>query len=146
VPSAKDRAKQLAVQLRAAVAEAKAAEARARRLGEQVMQALAEVRQEAEAVRTGVEYPSGRYECASCRQSVLFTHPSTELSPCFNCGARNYRGPKPKVTHIAPPTPSRYPSGMYECTKCHIRAAFVEGVDVLPDCEFCGAKQLKQVG
>lgn len=128
--------------MKQALREAKAASARARELGDAVLQALAEARAEAEQARTIVEYPTGRYECKHCRQSVLFTEPTAELPACQNCGSREYLGAAPTITRIQPPAPKQYPAGMYECDACKTRVVLAFDVDVLSPCEFCGANKL----
>ncbi len=143
--TAQERAKALAAEIKKAVRAMKAAEARVKQLGVELMQALAEARAEAEAARTIVEYPSGRYECAKCRHSTLFTEPTQELPACMNCGSREWTGQAPIVTTVEPPPPKRYPAGMYECTKCRVRTAVAEDTDALSPCELCGADALEPV-
>ena len=87
MPSAQERVQLLAQELKKALKEAKAAEARAKQLGEEVMHALAAAKAEAEAASIIVEYPVGRYECKGCHQSTIFSHPYRELPVCDNCGA-----------------------------------------------------------
>ncbi|HEY8554615.1 MAG TPA: hypothetical protein VIL43_08775 [Burkholderiales bacterium] len=145
MPTAQERAKILANEIKKAVRAMKAAEARARQLSEELMRTLAEARAEAEAARTIVEYPSGRYECRKCRQSTLFTEPTTELPECMNCGSREWSGHQPTIRRIQPPPPKRYPAGMYECGKCGVRTAMGEDSDELPVCELCGANALTPV-
>jgi Zn finger protein HypA/HybF involved in hydrogenase expression len=141
--SAQERAKALAVEMRNAVKEAKAAEARARRLGEAVMLALAEARSEAEKAATIVEYPTGRYECKSCHQGVLFTEPTRVLPACDNCGGREYIGAEPRVIKFEPPPVPMFPAGLYECGACGARNVLVTGTDTAPTCDLCGADRLK---
>lgn len=143
--TAQERAKVLADEIKKTVRAIKAAEAKVRRLGDELKQVLAQARAEAEAARTIVEYPSGRYECAKCRHSTLFTEPTQELPECMNCGSREWTGHEPTITRIEPPPPKRYPAGMYECTKCGVRTAVGEDTDALPPCELCGADALKAV-
>jgi len=141
--SAQDRAKALAAEIKKAVQVAKAAEARVKDLGEQMMQALAEAKAEAERARTIVEYPSGRYECRSCGHSVLFTESTRDLPVCDNCGGRTYKGHEPKVTKIKPPPKKKYPAGMYECAGCGARTAIAIDTDNLSPCDLCGTTKLK---
>jgi len=143
MPSAQERAQALAREMMKAVKEAKAAEARARQLGEAVTQALAEA--ETEAARTIVEYPSGRYECKGCGQVVLMTEPAQVLPGCGSCGSREYKGHEPTVTKIRPPPPKKYRAGMYECAACGTRIAVTVEADVLSPCDLCGADKLKAV-
>ena len=141
--SAQERAKQLAEELRKAVKEAKGAEVRAKRLGEEVMQALAEAKAESESAESVIEYPPGRYECKACRHPVLFMEPTRELTPCENCGSKQFVGHEPRVIKIMPPPPKKYPPGMYECAGCGTRVALAEGVDDLTPCDICGIAVLR---
>jgi DNA-directed RNA polymerase subunit RPC12/RpoP len=143
MPSAQERAKQLAQEMRKAVKEAKEAEARAKRLGEEVMQALAEAKVEAESSADVVEYPPGRYECKACRQPLLFMEPTRELTPCENCGGTEFVGHEPRVLKVKPPPPMKYPAGMYECAGCGARVALAEGVDKITPCDICGIAVLR---
>lgn len=141
--SAQERAKLLAIEIKKAVHAAKVAEARVKELGEQMTQALAKAKAEAEQARTIVEYPSGRYECRTCGHGVLFTESTRELPACDNCGGRTYKGHEPKVTRIKPPPPKKYPAGMYECAGCGARIAIAVDVDRLTPCDLCGTSKLK---
>src|ERR1700693_2629554 len=98
MPSAQERAEALARGMMKDMKEAKDAETRARQLGKEAMQVLAEAKIEAEAARTVLEYSSGSYECKSCGHMVLFTEVTRELPVCDNCGNREYAGSAPKVT------------------------------------------------
>lgn len=143
MPSAQERARELAREMRKAIMEAKTAEARAKRLGEEVMLALAEARKEAQAASEIVEYPVGRYECRRCGQSSIFSQAYRELPPCDNCGSTEYLGAEPTVTKITPPPPKKYQAGMFECGGCRTRIVLAEDLDVLPPCDVCGAHKLK---
>lgn len=143
MPSAQERAQALSREMMKAIRAANAAEARAKRVGEDVMRALAEARAEAEAARVIVEYPTGRYECSRCRQAVLFTEPTRELPACQSCGGREYTGQEPVVTRIAPPPPRKFPAGMYECGACGERVALAVDSDVPSPCDLCGADKLR---
>lgn len=145
MPTAQERAKKLASDIKKAVRAMKAAEAKIKQLGEELMQALAEARAEAEVTRTIVEYPSGRYECVKCRHSTLFTEATQELPECMNCGGREWTGHEPSVTTIEPPPPKRHAAGMYACGQCGVRTAVAEDTDELAPCELCGADKLELV-
>ncbi len=142
MPSAQERVKALAQEIKAAMLESKAAEARAQRLGEELKRALVEARAQAEVARNIVEYPVGRYECKGCRQSTIFSESYSELPPCDNCGRREYLGAEPKITIITPPSPKKYSAGMYECKDCGGRVAVVEDADTLSSCDLCGTGRL----
>lgn len=143
MPSAHDRVRVLAQEIKKAMLQAKAAEARAISLGEELKRALVEAQEQAHAARTIVEYPVGRYECKGCRQSTIFSEPYSELPPCDNCGRREYIGAEPKVTVIPAPAPKKYAAGMYECRDCGGRVALVEDTDALSGCELCGNGRLE---
>lgn len=143
MPSAHERAQLLAGEIKKAMKEIRAAEARIKQLSEELMQAVAEARAEADAARTVVEYPTGRYECAKCRQSTLFTEPTRVLPACDNCGSREWAGHEPTVTTIEAPPPKKYPAGMYACAKCGMRIAVAGDTDESSPCEICGSIELK---
>lgn len=145
MPSAQERAKELAREMKKAIMEAKTAEARAKRLGEEVMLALAEAKKELQAASEIVEYPVGRYECKRCGQSSIFSQTYRELPPCDNCGSLEYLGAEPTITKITPPPPKKHAAGMYECTGCRTRVVLAEDLDELPPCDICGAHKLKAV-
>ncbi|MEJ2107106.1 MAG: hypothetical protein P8X48_07235 [Acidiferrobacteraceae bacterium] len=142
---AKERAKAIAAEIKAAMKEARAAEKRAAALGKELTQVLAEIR-EADAPRKIVEYPPGRYECLSCGQITLLTSPVAELSECDNCGQQKFSGPEPKVTIVKPPPPKRYPAGMYRCQACGAQTALINDTDTMPECDFCGEAKLERIG
>jgi len=141
--TAQERARLLAAEVQQAIREAKAAEVRVKELGDALMQTLAEAKAEAEVERTIVEYPTGRYECKGCRQSVLFTEPKRVLTPCDNCGSTEYIGAEPIVTKITPPPPKKYPAGMYACAGCGTRVVLAVDMDDVSPCEMCGAVGVK---
>lgn len=145
MPSAQERAKALAREMKKAMLEAKAAEERAKRLGTEVMQALAEAKEEAEAASEIVEYPVGRYECKRCGVGTIFSQPYRELPACDNCGSREYVGAEPTITKITPPPPKKYPAGMYQCVSCRTRVVVAEDLDELSPCDLCGVGVLKPV-
>src|SRR6185436_16727238 len=92
MPSARERANNIALELRETRMQMKAAEIKARQLTDELAQAMVEARSEAEAERRIVTYPTGRYECASYGQVTLFTEPTRELPACANCGNRKWVG------------------------------------------------------
>lgn len=141
--SAQERAKELAREMKKAIMEAKTAEARAKRLGDEVLLALAEARKEIQAASEIVEYPVGRYECKRCGQGSIFSQTYRELPPCDNCGSTEYLGAEPTITKITPPPPKKYQAGMYECAACRTRIVLPEDMDELPPCDICGGHKLK---
>lgn len=141
--SAQERARVLAQEIKKTVRGIKAAELRVKRLGDELKRTLAAARAEAEATRTIIEYPTGRYECKRCHHGTLFTEPTTELPACDNCGAREWVGHEPTVTVIEPPPPKRYRAGMYECEHCGGRTAMAEDMDELTPCDLCGMAKLR---
>jgi predicted nucleic acid-binding Zn ribbon protein len=141
--SAQERAKALALEMKRAIMEAKTAEARAKRLGDEVLLALAEAKKEAKAVSEIIEYPVGRYECKQCGVGSIFSQTYRELPACDNCGSREYIGAEPTITKITPPPPKKYSSGMYECAGCHTRVVLAEDTDELSPCDICGAAKLR---
>lgn len=143
--ASQDKLKSLAQQVKQAMKELKAAEAKLATLSDQLMQAAAKVKAESTAVKTIVEYPSGRYECKHCRHGVLFTEAVTELPACDNCGSIEYTGHEPKVTEIKPPPPKRYPAGMYQCASCSARIAIAMASDDSPVCDYCGANKVTPI-
>jgi hypothetical protein len=144
MPIAEERAKMLADEIKETMRSIKAAEARIEQLGRELRETLDQAREQAEAARTVVEYPSGRYECATCGHSTLFTESTRELPACGNCGHRNYVGHEPVITKIEPPQPKKYPAGMYEC-RCGARVAIAVDTDELSPCELCGVVELKPI-
>ncbi len=140
--STQEHAQSLARELAQAMKAMKAAEAKAKHVSEELRQVLAQVRAEADAALLVVEYPVGRYDCASCGHSMLFTEPTRELPACDNCGNRNFAGHEPQVTKIEPPPPKKYPAAMYQCVGCGARIAVVADTDELTPCEICGIADL----
>jgi DNA-directed RNA polymerase subunit RPC12/RpoP len=143
VASAQERAKVLAQELKKTLLLAKAAEAKAKQLSDELVHVLAEVRVEAEAARTVVEYPAGRYECAACRNGTIFTSPLQQLPACDNCGHQKWSGHEPTVTTITPPAPHKYLAGMYRCAGCGAHTAITTATDELSPCEICGVADVK---
>lgn len=143
MPTAQERAEMLTAEIKKTLKEIKAAEVKLKHLGDELMQTLAAAKAEAQVARTIVEYPTGRYECAKCRHSTLFTEPTEDLPACDNCGGREWVGHQPKVTKIEPPPPKRYAAGMYECGQCGVRTAVATDTDELSPCELCGADKLR---
>lgn len=143
--SAQERARELAREMKKAIMEAKTAEARAKRLGDEVLLALAEARKEMEAASEIIEYPIGRYECKRCGQASIFSQTYRELPACDNCGSTEYLGAEPTITKITPPPPKAHAAGMYECKGCRTRIVLPEDMDELPPCDICGAHKLKAV-
>ncbi|MHB8743738.1 MAG: hypothetical protein ACYC9L_11500 [Sulfuricaulis sp.] len=140
---AQERVKMLAREMKQAVMQARAAEAHVKRLGEEVMLALAAAKKEVEAESIIVEYPIGRYECKRCGVSTIFSLPYRELPSCDNCGSREYLGAEPTITAVTPSPPKRYAAGMYECAACHTRVVVAEDTDELTPCDICGAMKLR---
>ncbi len=144
--SAKERAQQLAQEMRDAIQTARLASTQARTAGEEFKKLLVQVQAEAEAARNVVEYPPGRYECNACHQPVIFSETQRALPPCDSCGSsRGYSGPPPRVLDVIPDTPRIFSAGLYECTQCRAPLALVEGSDALAPCEFCGASEFRAV-
>lgn len=143
MPTAQQRAEMLTAEIKKTLQEIKAADAKLKQLSEELMRTLAAVKAEAQVARTIVEYPTGRYECAKCKHSTLFTEPTEDLPACDNCGAREWVGQQPKITKIEPPSPKRYAAGMYECDQCGARTAVATDADELSPCELCGANKLR---
>ncbi|HKR58084.1 MAG TPA: hypothetical protein VJS64_00015 [Pyrinomonadaceae bacterium] len=142
--SAEERAKAIAAEIKATMHAIKAAEARIVTLGHELTQTLDQARAEAEAALTVVVYPSGRYECADCGHSTLFTEATRELPACDNCGHRNYVGHDPVVTKYEASPKKKYPAGMYEC-RCGSRTVVVADTDEVSSCELCGAIEIKPI-
>jgi len=135
----KERARALAGEIRDAHRDARAAESRARTLGDEFLNLLPAVEAEAEMERSIVEYPPGRYECNGCHTPVLFTETVRSLPPCDTCGRNSgYQGPPPKVLNKKPARPARFHPGLYECLQCRARTAISDGTDKIPACEHCG--------
>ncbi|MEW6332182.1 MAG: hypothetical protein AB1560_12055 [Pseudomonadota bacterium] len=145
MPSAQERARELAREMKKAIMEAKTAEARAKRLGDEVLLALAEARKEQEEASEIIEYPVGRYECKRCGQGSIFSQTYRELPACDNCGSTEYVGAEPTITKITPPPPKNHQAGMYECGSCRTRIVLPEDMDVLPPCDICGGHKLRAV-
>lgn len=140
-----ERAQTLAREIKDTMKAIKAAEAKIKVLSQELTQVLAQARAEAEAALTVIEYPSGRYECASCGQSTMLTEPVRELPTCDNCGHRNFLGHEPTITKIEPPPPKKFPAGMYECAKCGARTGVVTDTDEMSPCELCGYTDFQSV-
>lgn len=143
MPTKQEHIEILTGEIKKAIYAAKAADAKVKQLGEQLLQVLAEARAEAEAARTVPLYPTGRYECAKCKHSTVLTAPTHALPICDNCGSRDWVGHAPTLTQVEPPAPKKYPAGMYECAKCGIRTAVAIDTDEGSPCEICGATELK---
>lgn len=151
--AARARAEEFREQMSKAMRDAKAAEARAVELGDEMKQVLVKAQAEAQAeaeeqarANAVKEWPSGRYECAGCGQSVLFTEPARKLPVCENCGSTSYRGHEPKVIEMKPPRAKKYSAGMYQCGDCGARIAVPLDTDTLSPCDFCGGKTLRPLG
>jgi DNA-directed RNA polymerase subunit RPC12/RpoP len=141
--AARERAKALAGEIKETMTQIRAAEARVRQLSQELKLALELARGEEEAALTVIEYPSGRYECASCGLNTMFTEATRDLPACENCGHRNYVGHEPVVKRIEAPTPPKFPVGMYECVRCGGRAVVAVESDELSACELCGFADFK---
>lgn len=127
-------------------ARAQSAEAKAVTLGEQLIKAQAEAEAERFANAETVEvYPAGRYECATCGQSVLFTSETSTLPLCDNCGGQEYKGHAPKMTKVLPEPGKKYKPGMYQCGSCGARVAVAVETNSLPPCDLCGQSGLVPV-
>jgi hypothetical protein len=83
MPSAQERAKVLADEIKQTVREIKAAEVRVKHLSEQLMLALAEVRADAEVQK----HAAGMYECGQCGVRTAVAQDTDELLACELCGA-----------------------------------------------------------
>jgi hypothetical protein len=142
--SMEERAKALAAEIKETMRSIKAAEAKIEQLSRELTKTLELARAEAQAALTVVTYPSGRYECADCGHSTLFTESTRELPACDNCGHRNYVGHEPHVTVKEPPKPKKYPAGMYGC-RCGARVAIAVDADELTPCELCGGSELTPI-
>jgi len=142
--SAREKARAIAAEIKTTMQAIKAAEAKVVQLGRELTKTLDEARAETEAALTVIEYPSGRYECADCGHSTLFTESTRELPACGNCGHRNYVGHEPVITKYEPPPPKKYPAGMYDCT-CGARTVVSEDTDEVSPCELCGSVELKPI-
>jgi|SRR6266566_3973133 len=143
--SSQERAKALVLEIQEAMRAVKAAEARVKQLSQELTQALAQARVEAEAALTIAEYPAGGYECGSCGHSTLFTEPTRALPACDNCGSRNWVGHEATIMKIEPPPPKRFPAGMYGCVACGGRTAVAMDTDELSPCDLCGATDFKPI-
>lgn len=139
-----EKTRLLAEDLRKAMKDLRAAEARVQALTRELQKMLDAPRPAAEPEKI-VEYPPGRYECAACGQSAILTRAARELPECDNCGSREYRGAEPKVSVLKRPAPKRFPAGMYQCAGCGARTALVGDMDEVPVCEYCGAARLERL-
>jgi len=148
IEALQSKAAKLADQAESTQKVAEAEEAVVIALGDEMSAALeaARVEQEAETqayakANAIKEYPSGRYECARCGHSTLFTEVTRELPMCDNCGAQEYVG-HDTIIELAPPPPSKYQAGMYQCKGCGARIAVAVATDEPPECDFCHDVQL----